>query len=111
MNQVTVENFILSLPKTVREYPFDKDLAVYKADEEMFALIKEGKDPVQISLRCDPVLANVLRQRYESVMPGSHLNKKHWNTLILSGQLNWPEVQDLIRHSYDIVCAEKTKQH
>ena len=71
----------------------------------MFALITEGKVPLQLSLKCDPQLAEVLRQKYESVLPGYHLNKKHWNTILLTGQLDWQEVQDLIRHSYDLVVG------
>jgi predicted DNA-binding protein (MmcQ/YjbR family) len=58
---------------------------------------------VQLSLKCDPTLSEVLRDKYETVLPGYHLNKKHWNTLILTGQLEWPEVQDLIKHSYQLV--------
>ena len=72
----------------------------------MFALIAEGSDPVRLSLKCDPQLATLLREKYETVLPGYHLNKKHWNTLILSGQLPWEEVQDLIRHSYILVTEQ-----
>lgn len=106
MNHKTVEDYILSMPNARLDYPFGKEVAVYKVGDKMFALISEGKDPVQLSLKCDPLLAQTLRERYESVMPGYHLNKKHWNTLILSGQLSWEEVQDLIRHSYQLVSAE-----
>jgi predicted DNA-binding protein (MmcQ/YjbR family) len=63
--------------------------------------------PVRISLKCDPQLAELLRGKYEEVMPGYHLNKKHWNTIVLSGQLSWEEVQGLIRHSYDLVMGNK----
>jgi predicted DNA-binding protein (MmcQ/YjbR family) len=71
----------------------------------MFALMAESKLPVNLSLKCDPILAETLREKYETVLPGYHLNKKHWNTLILSGQLPWDEVQVLIRHSYDLVVG------
>lgn len=105
MDHKTVENYILEMPNSVREYPFGEGVAVYKVNDKMFALIAEGKDPVQLSLTCDPLLAQTLREKYESVMPGYHLNKKHWNTILLSGQLSWEEVQDLIRHSYLLVTA------
>src|SRR3989344_1570182 len=72
---------------------------------KMFALIQEGKEPVQLSLKCDPLLAETLREKYETVLPGYHLSKKHWNTIILSGQLSWEEVKDLIRHSHDLVAT------
>jgi predicted DNA-binding protein (MmcQ/YjbR family) len=103
MDHKAVEEYILSMPNARLDYPFGKEVAVYKAGDKMFALISEGKTPVQISLKCDPLLAITLREKYETVLPGYHLNKKHWNTLILSGQLSWPEVQDMIRHSYELV--------
>ncbi len=105
MDHKTVEDYVLSMPDAVREYPFGEEVAVYKVHDKMFALIQEGKEPVNISLKCDPLLAQTLRERYESVLPGYHLNKKHWNTVILTGQLEWEEVQDLIRHSYLLVTA------
>ncbi len=103
MDHKTVEEFILSLPNSRLDYPFGKEAAVYKVEDKMFALVAEGKQPVRLSLKCDPELSKVLREKYESVMEGYHLNKKHWNTIVLSGQLSWDEVQALIRHSYDLV--------
>lgn len=98
---------MLSMPNAKLDYPFGEDVAVYKAKDKMFALIAEKSKPVRISLKCDPLLAEKLREKYESVMPGYHLNKKHWNTIVLSGQLSWEEVQDLIRHSYQLVTGVK----
>ena len=118
MDHKTVEEYLLSMPNTKLDYPFGEDVAVYKtghkgtnpdADDRgrMFALISEKSDPVRISLKCDPQLAEVLREKYETVMPGYHLNKKHWNTIVLTGQLPWEEVQGLIRHSYELVAEVK----
>jgi len=103
MTHKQVEEYILDMPDAKLDYPFGENVAVYKVDDKMFALITEGKDPVQLSLKCDPLLAETLREKYESVMPGYHLNKKHWNTIILSGQLSDDEIKDLIRHSYNLV--------
>ena len=110
MNHKEVEAYILSFPNTFLDYPFGEGVAVYKvgnaaeaSDGKIFALIAEGKTPINLSLKCDPQLAQVLRDKYETVMPGYHLNKKHWNTIVLSGQLPWEEIQALIRHSYDLV--------
>lgn len=91
------------MPNAKREYPFGETVAVYKVNDKMFALISEGKEPVRLSLKCDPQLAEKLREKYEEVMPGYHLNKKHWNTMVLSGQLEWEEVKSLINHSYQLV--------
>lgn len=103
MDHKTVEEYILSMPNARLDYPFGEGVAVYKTGDKMFALIQEGKNPVHLSLKCDPQLAKLLREKYETVMEGYHLNKKHWNTLLLTGQLSWEEVQDLIRHSYILV--------
>jgi predicted DNA-binding protein (MmcQ/YjbR family) len=110
MTHKDVEEYLLSMPNARLDYPFGKDVAVYKAgqgeDAKMFALVSEGSEPVRLSLKCDPLLAETLREKYETVVPGYHLNKKHWNTLILTGQLTWEEVQDLIRLSYDLVVKD-----
>lgn len=105
-----VEEFVLSMPNSFLDYPFGKEVAVYKfgSSEEpskgkMFALIQEKSDPVRISLKCDPLLAETLREKYETVMPGYHLNKKHWNTIVLTGQLSWDEIKDLVLLSYRLV--------
>ncbi len=116
MTHKEVEQYLLSLPNATLDYPFGKDVAVYKVSDpktspeqnKMFALIAEGVNPVRISLKCDPKLAEVLREKYESVMAGYHLNKKHWNTIVLTGQLSTEEVQDLIRHSYNLVTGDLT---
>jgi predicted DNA-binding protein (MmcQ/YjbR family) len=107
MDHKTVETYILSMPNARLDYPFGDDVAVYKTGDRMFALIAEKSNPVRISLKCDPVLSQILRSKYETVQSGYHLNKKHWNTIILTGQLEWAEIQALIRHSYDLVVANK----
>jgi predicted DNA-binding protein (MmcQ/YjbR family) len=106
MDHKRVEDYILSMANATREYPFGEGVAVYKVGGKMFALMNEGKEPVNVSLKCDPELSKTLREKYESVMPGYHLNKKHWNTIVLTGQLAWEEVQGLIRHSYDLVSQQ-----
>ena len=103
MDRQIVEDYILSMPNSRLDYPFGKEVAVYKVGDKMFALLSEAKDPVQLSLKCDPNLALVLREKYDEIMPGYHLNKKHWNTVILAGQVPPDEIQDFIRHSYQLV--------
>jgi predicted DNA-binding protein (MmcQ/YjbR family) len=107
MDKKAVEEYLLSMPNARLDYPFGEDVAVYKVGDKMFALMDEKKTPVNLSLKCDPVLAETLREKYETVLPGYHLSKKHWNTLILTGQLSWEEVQDLIKHSYDLVAQNE----
>lgn len=107
MTHQELEEYILAKPGSFLDYPFGEGVAVYKVGSKdtakMFALIQEGKEPVQISLKCDPLLAKTLRERYDTVMPGYHLNKKLWNTVVTSGQLTNQEVFDLINLSYQLV--------
>ena len=114
MNHKQVEKYILSFPNTRLDYPFGPEAAVYKVklgvgeDEKMFALIAESSDPVRLSLKCEPQLAEILRDKYVSVMAGYHLNKKHWNTIVLSGEIDWEEIQSFIELSYNLVTNKTT---
>lgn len=129
-----IEAMVLAMPSSVKDYPFGEDVAVYfidlrpktldlsksqkpqepplrsqisdlRSSRKMFALISETAVPVRISLKCDPQLAELLREKYESVLPGYHLNKKHWNTIICSGQVDDDELRDFIRHSYELASS------
>lgn len=106
-----LEEYLLSFPGAWLDYPFGEGTAVYKVgykdvpgqDEKMFAIIAEDSQPLRVSLKCDPQLALLLREKYETVVPGYHLNKKHWNTIICTGQLPDDELKDLARLSYRLV--------
>ena len=98
-----VEGFISKLKGSKLDFPFGENVAVYKVKDKMFALIPESKEPISLSLKCAPELAVLLQEKYESVMPGYHLNKKHWITIVLTGQLPLEEIKDLIILSYNLV--------
>lgn len=106
-----LENYLLEMPNSRKDFPFAESggtaTAVFKnADDKMFAIVQEDSRPLKLSLKCDPELSRDLRENYESVLPGYHLNKKHWNTILLTGQLADDEIRDLIRLSYDLVKRE-----
>lgn len=108
MTQEELQTTLLSYPNVWVDTPFDEKTLVYKIGHaetggKFFAIIEDGSKPVRLSLKCDPQLAELLRERYESVLPGYHLNKKHWNTILCTGQLPLDELHDLIRHSYELV--------
>lgn len=107
MTHKELEDFLLQLPKVWLDYPFGEGVAVYKygdkPDGKIVAIIAEDSKPLRVSLKCDPQLAVLLREKYETVLPGYHLNKKHWNTIICSGQLPPEEIIDLTRLSYQLV--------
>jgi predicted DNA-binding protein (MmcQ/YjbR family) len=111
MTHKEIEQYLLSFPNTWLDFPFGEGTSVYKIGHKetgkgkMFAIIQDGSNPLRVSLKCDPHLAETLRERYETVVPGYHLNKKHWNTIICSGQLSDDEVKDLARLSHDLVAG------
>ena len=84
---------------------------MFKVAGKMFALVPLGAEPASVSLKCDPGLAIDLRGRYAGITPGYHLNKQHWNTVVLDGSGPGEEVLELIEHSYDLVVARLTKAH
>lgn len=104
MTETEAKDYIASMPGARLDYPFGPETAVYRAaNDKLFALIAEGSQPLQISLKCDPNLAELLRDKYESVLSGYHLNKRHWITVLVTGQLEDDEIRDLIRHSFELV--------
>jgi len=101
MNQQIIEDYLTSLSGVVKEEVPPDNVILFKAYDKLVALLELTK-PLKISLRCEPELATVLREKYETVMPGQKLNNKHWNTIVLTGQIDWPEIQGFIRLSYDL---------
>lgn len=112
MTHKEMEEYLLAFPNTWLDFPFGEGTSVYKVGDKaagegkLFAIIADGSNPLRVSLKCDPQLAETLREKYETVVPGYHLNKKHWNTIICSGQLSDDEVKDLARLSYDLVTKD-----
>ena len=99
----TLDSWCLAQPETVMEYPFGEGVRVYKVAGKMFALVPEGDRPPTISLKCDPLDAEVLRQKYRSVTGGYHPNKKHWNTVVIDGEIPHDELKTWIEDSFDLV--------
>lgn len=113
MTQAEADQHLLNYPDTWSEVLDDKKSIVYKvgpdqtdSSSKLFALIIDDSRPLQISLRCDLVLAENLREKYETVLPASQLNRKTWNTIICNGQLSDHDLHDLIRLSYRIATGE-----
>ena len=112
MTHKEIEEYILSFPNTWLDFPFGEETSVYKIGHtetgggKMFALIAENTKPLRVSLRCDPLLAETLRATYETVLPGYHLNKKNWNTVICTGQVPDDELKGFINHSFHLVNGD-----
>ena len=111
MTHTELHDFLLSFPNTWLDFPFGEGTSVYKVGNQeagegkLFAIIADESKPLRVSLKCDPQLAELLRAKYETVLPGYHLNKKHWNTIICTGQVPDDELQDLVRLSYNLVSG------
>lgn len=98
-------DYCLSLKCAEKDYPFGPEPLVMKVGGKMFALIADNV----VSLKCDPVIAENLREQHAAVKPGYHLNKKHWNSVEVDGTIPLPEVCDMIAHSYELVFKGLTK--
>ena len=108
MSETELGEYLLMMPGVWLDFPFGEDIAVYKTGahdgkDKMFAILSQGSNPLKLSLKCDPQLAEILREKYETVLPGYHLSKKHWNTILCTGQVPLDELHDLVRHSYELV--------
>ena len=102
MNARAVRTYCAKLRGATLEYPFGPDVRAYKVCNKLFALMPEAA-PWSISLKCDPVLARILRANHAAISPGYHLNKTHWNTVLLDGSVPTGLVREMITQSYDLV--------
>ena len=105
MDLADVIALCLSLPGAEESQPFGPEVLVYKVGGKVFAIASPDDFPPRINLKCDPDRAMELRDEYEAIIPGFHMNKKHWNTVMLDGSLPKGVVPDLVRHSHDLVMA------
>ncbi|WP_379135944.1 MmcQ/YjbR family DNA-binding protein [Paenibacillus sp. sgz500958] len=102
--------YCLKKKGATKEYPFGPTPIVVKIAGKMFALIfVEKESDIRLNLKCDPVIAENLREQHKSVRPGYHMNKKHWNTIMIDGTLPESDVFDMIDHSYDMVVKNLPK--
>ncbi len=104
-----VRTYLLAKKGAAEEMPFGPDVLVFKVMGKMFALVAHKESPLKVSLKCDPDLAEVLRLEYEAVMPGYHLNKQHWNTVTLGGDVPADILRGMMDLSYDLVVNKFTK--
>ena len=96
--------YCLSKACATESTPFGPDVLVFKVSGKMFALAALDELPTTVNLKCDPDLALELRDRYEQVTPGYHMNKKHWNTVEIESGIPDPELRKMIDHSFDLVA-------
>ena len=117
MNIETIREYILQKPFVTEGFPFGEDTLVFKVNarpddapgrEKIFFLAGLGSSPLQFNVKCDPDKAIELREEYpESVLPGFHMNKKHWNTVVVDGRLSAKQLKEMIDDSYELVSPKK----
>jgi len=107
-----LREYLLAKPSVTEETPFGPDVLVYKVAGKMFATLGfDDQDGLgRVNLKCEPDRAVQLREDFEAIIPGYHMNKTHWNTLILNRTLKESLVSELVDHSYDLVVAKLTKK-
>lgn len=105
MRPAELRDRCLSFPGAEETFPFGPNTSVFKVDGKMFALSRLAKEPLEVSLKCEPLLAEQLRDAHPAVLPGYHLNKRHWNTVVIDGSLPDQMIKDMIEDSYDLVVS------
>lgn len=105
MTPAALKELCLSFPGAREEFPFDEANSVFKVAGKMFALSPLNSRPLRVSLKCDPDLAVQLRRDHEAISAGYHLNKRHWNTVVLDGSVPDDLVREMVEDSYDLVVA------
>ena len=110
MTSEKLEKVLLEKNGSKKEFPFDEVTAVYKVMNKMFALVSLKEGLININLKCLPDDALGYRDIYKCVIPGYHMNKKHWNTVIVDGEMKDEILEDMINESYDLVVAKLTQK-
>jgi len=110
MDYAQLRIFCLDLNGAEETWPFGPEVTVFKLAGKMFALCNPAQSPLRINLKCEPGLAELLRENYAAVQPGWHMNKRHWNTVTLNSDLPEQEVCKQIVHSYALIKASLPKR-
>jgi predicted DNA-binding protein (MmcQ/YjbR family) len=106
MGPAELRDHCLSFTGAEETFPFGPATSVFKVGGKMFALSQLGAESLRVSVKCEPGLAEVLRGAHPAVLPGYHLNKRHWNTVIVDGSLPDDMIRDMVEDSYDLVVSK-----
>ncbi len=105
MKPAELRDHLMSFAGAEETFPFGPNTSVFKVAGKMFALSHLQAESLRVSLKCEPALAEALRSAHSAVLPGYHLNKRHWNTVVLDDSLPDATVKDMIEDSYDLVVS------
>lgn len=107
MNIETIRDYCLSKPGAEETLPFGPDVIVFKVNNKSFLLLPLDTEQLQFNVKCDPELALELREQFSCVLPGWHMNKKHWNTIVVEGSVSSKLIFEWIDDSYDLVNKKR----
>jgi predicted DNA-binding protein (MmcQ/YjbR family) len=110
MNAEQIREYCVSKPGVEESLPFGDDTLVFKVEGKMFLLLALDEQPPRFNVKCDPEEAIALRQKYSSVLPGYHMNKLHWNTVVCDGVVPSKQLKQFIDASYDLVNTKGRKR-
>lgn len=102
-----LRDYCLSLPGAEESFPFGEDVLAFKIKGKIFLLVSLSEQPLSFNVKCEPERALSLREEYTAVLPGYHMNKKHWNTVIVDGSLYKSQLLKMIDHSFELVSRKK----
>lgn len=103
MTPAKAKRYLLSKPEAILDFPFGPEVAVLKVQGKMFATLGTNENGANMNLKCDPDEAVMLRDIFEAVVPGYHMNKRHWNTILFDGSIPTGEIERMIDNSYALV--------
>ena len=107
MTEEDIRDYCLAKPNATEGLPFGPQVLVFKVNNKVFLLLMLDQHPITFNVKCDPDLAIDLRERYPAVQPGYHMNKKHWNTIVVDSSLTNKQLMEFIDHSYKLVAKVK----
>ena len=103
-----LRDYILQKPAVTEGFPFGEDVLVFKVNNKLFLLVPLNAQPLQFNAKCNPDEALELREEYpDAVLPGYHMNKKHWNTIVINGMLTNKQLLQMVDNSYNLVAKRK----
>ncbi|HEY1714443.1 MAG TPA: MmcQ/YjbR family DNA-binding protein [Solirubrobacteraceae bacterium] len=109
MNRDALRDLCLTFHGSEETFPFGFETSVFKVAGKMFALSRLEGEPLSVSLKCEPMLAEQLRSAHPCITPGYHLNKRHWNTVLLDGTVSEQMITDMVEDSYDLVVSKLSR--
>ena len=110
MHIETLREYCLSKKAVTEDFPFGETTLVFRVKAKIFLLVSLGADPLQFNAKCDPEKAMELREAYDAVKPGYHMNKKHWNTIIIDGSISSKLIKEMIDDSYNLIVQSLPKK-